>query len=169
MHPWIHTDASYLTEPKARSCDGSYHYFSNKIKLPIQSDNPPPKHNQPFIVLCKFIDAVLISTQESETGVNYINSKEIIPIHQTATEMGRPQGPTTFQFDNKCAHEILTEVLKTNIKVWTCSSTGFMIYPYNRKNSMHITNKANTTYENLQQCFAQINVIELFPPSMYQR
>ena len=90
MHPWIHTVASYLTEPKSISRDGSYHYFSNKLKLPIQSENTPPKYNQPVLVLCKFIDAVLISTQESETGVNYINSKEVIPIRQTATEMDCP-------------------------------------------------------------------------------
>ena len=52
------------------------------------------------------------STQESETGGSYINAIEAIPILQTAIEMGHPQGPTSLQFDNQCAHGILTAVLK---------------------------------------------------------
>ena len=80
MRLWIHTYASYLTEPKAISKSGGYHYFSNKPKLLIQSENPPPKHNHRVLVLSKVIDALISSTQESETGGGYINSKELLPI-----------------------------------------------------------------------------------------
>ena len=52
------------------------------------------------------------STKESETGGGYINAKESLPIHQTATEMGHPQGPTPMQLDKKYAHGILTGVIK---------------------------------------------------------
>ena len=84
MHLWIHTDAYYLTETKSRSCAGGYHYLSNKTKLPIQSDDPPPKHNHPLLVLSTVIDAVISSTQDSETCGGYINSKESLPILQTS-------------------------------------------------------------------------------------
>ena len=112
MHLWIHTDASYLTEPKARSRAGGYHYFSSKPKLPIHENDPPPPHNHPVFVLCKIIEAVMSSTQESETGGGYMNAKEGLLIRQAAIEMGHPQGPTPLQFDNKCAHGILTGEMK---------------------------------------------------------
>ena len=68
MHLWVHTYASYLTEPKARSQAGGYHYFSKKPKLTKQSENPPTNHNHSVIFLRKVIDSVMSSTQESETG-----------------------------------------------------------------------------------------------------
>ena len=75
MHLWVHTDASYLTVIKSRSRAGGYHYFSNKPKLPIQYEDAPPKHNYSVLVLIKFIDAVICSTQESETGGGYMINK----------------------------------------------------------------------------------------------
>ena len=68
MHLWVHTDNSYLAEPKERSRAGGYHYFSNKPTLTIQSDDPPPKNNHPVIVLSKVIDSVTSSKQEYETS-----------------------------------------------------------------------------------------------------
>ena len=99
MHLWVHAYAYYLTETKAISRAGGYHYFSNKPKIPILSDNPQPKHNQPVIFLWKVIDALMISMQESKTGGGYINAKEALPIRQTAIEMGHIQGLTPLQFE----------------------------------------------------------------------
>ena len=83
MHIWVHTYYSYLTEPKAIPEAGGYHYLSNKPKLTIKYDNQPPRHNHPVLVLKKVIDAVMSSTQESETGGGYINAKEALTISQT--------------------------------------------------------------------------------------
>ena len=80
IHIWVHKYASYLTETKSRSHAGGYDYFSNKTKLPIQYDYPPPKHNNHIIVLSKIIDAVTSFNQESETGGCYINTKKALPI-----------------------------------------------------------------------------------------
>ena len=52
------------------------------------------------------------STQEDEAGSVYINAKEAPPILQTATDMVHPKGMTPLQSENKCAHGILTRVLK---------------------------------------------------------
>ena len=112
MHLWVHTDASYLSEPKARSRASGFHYFSNKPSLPIKPTDPPPMNNHPVHVPCKVIDAVMSSTQEAETGGGYINAKDALPIRQAAIEMGHPQGPTPLQFDNQCAMGILTGVLE---------------------------------------------------------
>ena len=114
MHLWIHTDATYLSEPKVRSrASSGFHYFSDKPKLPISPKDPPPMPNHPVHVPCKVIDTVMSSTQEAETGGGYIkNAKAALPIRQAAIKMGHPQGPTPLQFDNKCAMGILTGVLK---------------------------------------------------------
>ena len=112
MHIWVHIDTSYLAEPKARSRAGGYHYFSNKTKLTSQFDDPLPKHNHPVLVLSKVIGAIITSTQEYKTVGDYINSKESLPIRLMAIEMGHPRGLTPLQFNNKCAHVILTRLLK---------------------------------------------------------
>jgi hypothetical protein len=112
MNLWIHTDASYLAETRARSRAGGFHYFSDKPTLPLNAASPPPMHNHPVLVVCKVIDAVMSSTQESETGAGFINAREGLAIRQAAIEMGHPQGPTPLQFDNLCATRILTGEIK---------------------------------------------------------
>ena len=57
--------------------------FRNKTKLTIQYEDPPPKHNHHVFVLCKVIDVVMSSTQESEKGSGYIIAIKTLPTHQT--------------------------------------------------------------------------------------
>jgi hypothetical protein len=51
------------------------------------------------------------SVQESETGSGFLNAKDAVPMRATLEEMGRKQGPTPIQFDNKCAVGILTDTV----------------------------------------------------------
>ena len=109
MHLWVHTDASYLNESKARSRGAGYFFLSNKPNLPIRPDDPPPPTNGPIDVNCKVIDAVMSSAQESETGMGFINAKSAIEKRLTLEFLGHKQGPTPIQFDNKAAVGILTD------------------------------------------------------------
>ena len=109
MHLWAHTDASYLSETKARSRAGGYFFLSDKPALPIKADSPEPTPNMPVHVLCKIIDAVMSSAQEAETGAGFLNAKEAIPMRQALEDLGHPQGPTPLQFDNKVANGILND------------------------------------------------------------
>jgi hypothetical protein len=111
MHLWLHTDASYLNETKARSCNGGYFYLSDKPKLPIKPDDLPPPLNAPILINSKIIDAVMSSIQESETGSGFINAKDAVPMRTTLQEIGHKQGPFPLQFDNKCAVGILTDTV----------------------------------------------------------
>jgi len=111
MHLWIHSDASYLNKSKAPSRNAGYFYLSDEPKLPTKHTDPPPMHNAPILVNSKIIDAVMSSIQESETGSGFLNAKDAVPMRTTLEEMGRKQGPTPIQFDNKCAFGILTDTM----------------------------------------------------------
>ena len=111
MHLWLHSDASYLNESKARSRNGGFFFLSDKPNLPIKPEDPAPPLNGPVLVNAKVIDAVMSSVQESETGSGFINAKDALPMRNTLQEMGHPQGPTPIQFDNKCATGILTDTV----------------------------------------------------------
>ena len=80
MHLWIHTDASYLNEPKARSRGGGFFFFIDKPSLPITPDQQAPATNAPVLVTSKVIDAVMSSAQESETGASFNNARYTILI-----------------------------------------------------------------------------------------
>ena len=111
MHLWIHTDASYLNEPKARSRGAGFFYLSDKPNLPIKQDDPPPKLNGPILINSKVIPGVMSSAQESETGMGYLNAKDACELRRTLQILGHPQGPTPIQFDNQCAVRILNETM----------------------------------------------------------
>ena len=75
--------------------------------------------------------------------------------------------PTPMKYDNRCAHGIITGILKQkNLKVWTFDYTGSVIDPKNKNNSIHIGNAANKTYKNIQHKITQLNIIELLSHSM---
>jgi hypothetical protein len=111
MHLWVHTDASYLNEPKAHSRGAGFFYLSNTPKLPIKPDDPPPPLNGPILINSKVIDGVMSSAQESETGMGFINAKDACELRNTLKALGHSQGPTPIQFDNKCAVGILNDTM----------------------------------------------------------
>ena len=75
MHLWAHTDASYLSESKARSRCGGFFFLSSRPTLPIQPDDNPPPINGPIATNSKIIDAVMSSAQEAETGAGFFNAQ----------------------------------------------------------------------------------------------
>ena len=115
MHLWIHSGASYLNESKARSRKGGFFYLSDKPKLPIKPNDPPPKLNAPVLVNIKIINTVMFSVQESETGSGFINGSDAVPLHNALHEMGHIQGPTPIQFDNFVANSIITDTVVQRI------------------------------------------------------
>ena len=90
MHLWAHTDASYLSESKARSrCDG-YYYLSSLPNLSLSLDDSAPPKNGPIATASKFIDAVMSSAQEAEIGASFYNATQLLPIRLALEEMVLP-------------------------------------------------------------------------------
>jgi hypothetical protein len=96
----IHSDASYLSEPKAHSQAGGHIFLTNK-----HNDTHPDNgavHN-----VAQIIKAVMSSAREAELGALFINAKLAVPMRHTLEEMGHPQGKTPIQTDNSTAHGVV--------------------------------------------------------------
>ena len=103
----IHSDASYLSEPEARSRAGGYFYLGNATE-----DATAQYLNGPIHIVATIIKHVMASAAEAELGALYMNAKEGTVIRNTLKEMGHPQGPTPIQTDNSTANKITNNACK---------------------------------------------------------
>jgi hypothetical protein len=95
----IHSDTSYLNEPKARSRVGGHHFLSTNDEIPA--------NNGAVLNISQIIKAVMSSAAESELGALFINAKQALPQRTTLEEMGHPQPPTPIQTDNLTAYGVV--------------------------------------------------------------
>ena len=112
----VHSDASYLTEPKARSRAGGHFFMSE--------DNDDPKNNGAFLNTANIIKSVMSSAAEAEIGALFINSRQAIPARRLLEEMKHKQPPTPIQTDNTTALGFVTKNLNpkatksTDMRYW---------------------------------------------------
>ena len=96
----IHSDASYLSEPKARSRAGGHMFMAGSEEIPI--------NNGAVLNISQIIKAVMSSAAEAELGALFINAKTAVSMRCTLEELGHPQPRTPIQTDNLTAHALLT-------------------------------------------------------------
>ena len=94
----VHSDASYLSEPKARSRAGGHFFLSNGGEV--------PSNNGALLNMAHIIKHVMSSATEAELAVLYIMTREAVYIRIILEEMGHPQPPTPLQTDNSMADEV---------------------------------------------------------------
>ena len=99
----IHSDASYLTEAKARSRAGGHFFMSNNEKF--------PKNNGAILNIAKIIRNVMTSAADSEIGALFVNTRQAIPARRLLEEMGHKQPATPTQTDNTTALGFVTKNL----------------------------------------------------------
>jgi hypothetical protein len=68
----VHSNASYLSEPAARSQVGGHFFCSSNM------DDPP--NNGAVLNISKILKAVMSSAAKAKLGALYINSREAIPM-----------------------------------------------------------------------------------------
>jgi hypothetical protein len=100
----VHSDASYLSETKARSRVGGYFFLGNGTV------NPPL--NGAIHVVCQILPNVMASAAEAEVGGLFVNGQTACPLRTTLEELGHPQPPTIIVTDNACAQGIANETVK---------------------------------------------------------
>ena len=109
---YLHSDASYLSETRARSRAAGHYFLSNH---PVDPTTPPvdiPPLNGPIHTLCSIIDVVVGSAAEAEIGAAYLNAQDAVPIRTTLQELGHPQPPTPIQVDNTTSNGFANGTMK---------------------------------------------------------
>jgi hypothetical protein len=81
MRLTIHSNASYLSDPKARSRAGGHMSMAGMEDIPI--------NNEAVLNILQIIRAVMSLTTEAKLGALFINTKTAVSMQQTLEEMGR--------------------------------------------------------------------------------
>ena len=95
----VHSDASYLSEPKARSRAGGHFFLSNGANI--------PQNNGAILNIAHIIKHVMSSATEAELAGLYIMAREAVYIRIILSEMGHKQPPTPIQTDNAMADGVI--------------------------------------------------------------
>ena len=105
----VHSDASYLSETKARSCAGGHFFLSN--------DEPHPPNNGAILTIAQVIKSVMSSASEAELAALFINAREAVHIRNILAELGHSQPRTPVQTDNATAEALINgKILPKRLK-----------------------------------------------------
>ncbi len=103
----VHSDALYLSAPKACSHANGYFFLGS-----IPQDGDPSKLNGAIHITCTIHKLVAASTAEAELGAPFLNAQEVKVLQLILTELGHPQPPTPIHIDNTTTVEIVNNMIK---------------------------------------------------------
>jgi hypothetical protein len=112
MQLYVHSDASYNSEPGSRSRAGGYFSLGNPS---FQGSDLPPKAssvNGAIAVISKVIPTVCSNVAEAEYAAMFINGQLAESIRQSLEDLGFHQEPTTIIYDNEISGKIATKTCK---------------------------------------------------------
>jgi hypothetical protein len=96
----IHSNALYLSEPKARSRAGSHMFMAGKEDICV--------NNGAVLNILQIIRTMMSLAAEAKLGALFINAKTAVSMQRTLEELGHPQTCTPIQTDNSTANALLT-------------------------------------------------------------
>ncbi len=103
----IHSDASYLSTPKARSQAGGYFFLGS---LPRNGD--PIRLNGAIHITCTILKLIAALAAEAELGALFLNAQEAKIMRLVLTGLGHPQLPTPIHIDNTTTVGIVNSTVK---------------------------------------------------------
>jgi hypothetical protein len=95
----VHSDASYLSEPGARSRAGGHFFLSTNAEI--------PPNNGAILNISHVIKHVMSSATEAKLGALYIMAREAVYVRMILEEMGHKQPATPVQTDNAMAKAVI--------------------------------------------------------------
>ena len=101
----IHSDASHLSESKARSRAGGHFFMSKDVSF--------PPNNGAVLNIAQIMKTIMSLASEEEIGAMYINVQEAVPARKSLNEIGHRQPWTSMQTDNTAAHSVVTNNVQT--------------------------------------------------------
>jgi hypothetical protein len=102
-----HSDASYLSAPKARSHAGGYFFLGT---LPCGVD--PIKLNGTIHVQFTILNFVAASAAEAKLGALFLNAQDAKVFQLILAELGHPQPFTPIHTDNTTTVSIVNNTIK---------------------------------------------------------
>ena len=99
----FHSDASYLSEPKAKSREGGHFWLGNK--------DDEDFNNGAIVTLSLVVKHVMSSASESELAALFYNCKSAVPLRVALEEMGHRQPTTPVTTDNSTAHGLIQSTM----------------------------------------------------------
>ena len=103
----IHSDASYLSETRARSRVAGQFFLGSK-----SNPTKPIVLNGALYIMCGILKFVVASAEEVELGALFLNCKEGRIMRITLQEMGHLQPATPINCDNMTARVIANDTIK---------------------------------------------------------
>jgi len=103
----IHSDASYLSKPKARSRLGGLFFLGS-----LPQDGKPLQLNGPILTIASICKFVVASAAESELGALFYNCQDGTILRLALEELGHPQPATPVHCDNSTAVSIANDTVK---------------------------------------------------------
>ena len=110
-----HTDASYLSVSKARSCAAAYFYLSTDngaLLPPDHKSKLTARPNGAIHVMSTVIRQVLSSTTEAEVGATFYGCQDAVPLRNTLNKIGHVQEATLIITDNESCEVILNNTFE---------------------------------------------------------
>jgi hypothetical protein len=106
----IDSDASYLSEIRARSRAAGHYYLSSAPQNPANAPDPPL--NGAIHTLSQITTTVVSSAAEAELGSTFLNGKDVAMLRTTLHDMGHPQPAIPIKTDNMYAVGIANDNLR---------------------------------------------------------
>jgi hypothetical protein len=163
----VHSNASYLSKPKARSCAGG-HFF-------LSSDTTIPANNGAILNIAHIIKDVMSSATEAELAALYIMAQEAVYIQIVLEEMGHTQPLTPLQTDNAMAKEVVNRKVQPKqmkamdmhfqwLRDWECQKQFCIYWRSGKLNYADYWTKhhAGTHHQNMRKEFlTPVTVLEM--------
>ncbi len=103
----VHSDASYLSAPKAQSPAGGYFFLGS-----IPQDSEPIIINGAIHITCTILKFVAASAAEAKLGTLFLNAQEAKVLWLVLEELGYPQPPTPIYINNTTTIGIVNITIK---------------------------------------------------------
>jgi hypothetical protein len=103
----VHSNASYLSAPNARSQAGGYFFLGS-----IPHDNSPIQINGAIHAACTILKLIAASAAEAELGALFPNAQEAKVIRLVLEELDHPQPPAPIHINNTTTVDILNNTIK---------------------------------------------------------
>ena len=115
MKVHIHSDASYVSEHRARSRAGGHYFLGDERPDMATPPTTRPRLNGSIHSISRIMSNVMGSATEAKIGAAYINDQESVPIRTFLLELGNPQPATPIQVDNSTSYGFANNTIEQKL------------------------------------------------------